>query len=81
MGVAQRSPRGHIEVKARLTSIREGTVFVPFHSGYWDTADEASGPAKTARAANELTVTAWDPVSKQPLLKVAAVRLEKRAHP
>ena len=33
----------------------------------------------TGRAANELTITDWDPVSKQPLFKtaVAAVRLLK----
>jgi hypothetical protein len=29
------------------------------------------------RAANELTVTEWDPVSKQPVFKVAAVRVER----
>jgi ferredoxin-nitrate reductase len=27
-----------------------------------------------ARAANELTITVWDPVSKQPMFKLAAVR-------
>ena len=27
------SPRGRIEVKARLTGIREGVVFAPFHYG------------------------------------------------
>jgi hypothetical protein len=48
-------------------------VFVPFHYGYWDR--DAAGPNGGApRAANELTITAWDPVSKQPLFKVAAVR-------
>jgi hypothetical protein len=31
------------------------------------------------QAANELTVTEWDPVSKQPLYKVAAVRVTKLA--
>jgi ferredoxin-nitrate reductase len=66
-----RSPRGAIEAPARLTEIRPGVVFVPFHYGYWDA--DGSG----ARAANELTITAWDPVSKQPLFKVAAVRVEK----
>ena len=52
-------------------------VFVPFHYGYWDRG--ASGPDGTGRAANELTLTSWDPVSKQPLFKVAAVRLVKVA--
>ncbi len=28
-------------------------------------------------AANELTITEWDPVSKQPIFKNAAVRVEK----
>jgi hypothetical protein len=49
-------------------------VFVPFHYGYWDQGDGA-GPADGGRAANELTITAWDPVSKQPLFKTAACRV------
>ncbi|GIJ73511.1 molybdopterin oxidoreductase family protein [Virgisporangium ochraceum] len=57
--VAVTSPRGTVRVRARLTGIRRGTVFVPFHYG--------------RHAANELTVTAWDPVSKQPIFKVTAV--------
>jgi hypothetical protein len=52
-------------------------VFLPFHYGYWDSP--VGEPAAPQRAANELTVTAWDPVSKQPLFKVAAVRLVKIA--
>jgi hypothetical protein len=38
---------------------------------------DASGPSADvpARAANELTMTIWDPVSKQPLFKTAACRL------
>jgi ferredoxin-nitrate reductase len=57
------SPRGSIQARARVTGGREGGVFVPFHYGYWDVhADEG-------RAANELTATIWDPVSKQPLFK------------
>jgi hypothetical protein len=32
-----------------------------------------------ARAANELTVTGWDPVSKQPIFKVAAVNVTRVA--
>ena len=35
------------------------------------------GPDGYPTAANELTMTEWDPVSKQPLFKYAAVRLEK----
>jgi len=74
------SPRGRLEARARLTDIKEGLVFAPFHYGYWDTQDTAAaGPDGRARAANELTATEWDPVSKQPVFKVAAVRVEKIA--
>jgi hypothetical protein len=52
-------------------------VFVPFHYGYWDSG--GAGPDGQPRAANELTITAWDPVSKQPTFKVAAVRVRKLA--
>jgi hypothetical protein len=44
-------------------------VFVPFHYGYWDDPERM-------RAANELTLYEWDPVSKQPYFKFAAVRLK-----
>ena len=70
------SPRGSIVVPARVGGPREGVVFVPFHYGYWD-VDEAAGPDGHPRAANELTITLWDPVSKQPRFKAAAVRVEK----
>ncbi len=49
-----------------------GHLFIPFHYGYWDEKDPDH-----ERAANELTLTAWDPVSKQPLYKTAAVQLRK----
>jgi anaerobic selenocysteine-containing dehydrogenase len=70
------SARGWIEAPARLTGVREGVVFAPFHYGYWDTprGDEPDG---RPRAANELTMTIWDPVSKQPQFKVAAVRVAR----
>ena len=43
----------------------------------WDVdGREASEPP---RAANELTLVSWDPVSKQPTFKVAAVRVAPRA--
>jgi anaerobic selenocysteine-containing dehydrogenase len=70
------SRRGKLEAKARVSDIRDGVVFAPFHYGYWD-QDEADGDRPTA--ANELTSTEWDPVSKQPLFKVAAVRVHKIA--
>jgi anaerobic selenocysteine-containing dehydrogenase len=70
--VRVRSPRGAIEGPARVGGIRPGVVFVPFHYGYWDAAGD-----EPARAANELTITSWDPVSKQPMFKVAAVAVER----
>lgn len=69
------STRGAIQARARLCGIRPGVVFLPFHYGYFD-QDPAD---RTPRAANELTITAWDPVSKQPLFKVAAVAVTKLA--
>jgi ferredoxin-nitrate reductase len=67
------SPRGRLEAKVRISSIKEGLVFVPFHYGYFDEPDGQP------RAANELTITEWDPASKQPLYKVGAVRVTKVA--
>ncbi|THG33022.1 molybdopterin oxidoreductase family protein [Naasia lichenicola] len=71
------SSHGEIVVPARVGGVREGCVFAPFHYGYWQ--DERSGPDGRPSAANELTRTEWDPVSKQPLFKVAAVRVQKVA--
>jgi ferredoxin-nitrate reductase len=65
------SPRGTIRVHARIGGVRSGVVFVPFHYGYFDVDPDKRVP----RAANELTLTAWDAVSKQPIYKVAAVRV------
>jgi ferredoxin-nitrate reductase len=72
------SPRGQLRARARVSGIREGVVFAPFHYGYWD-EPEVSEPNGNPRAANELTISDWDPVSKQPLFKIAAVRVEKVA--
>jgi ferredoxin-nitrate reductase len=69
------SPRGRLEAKARISGIREGVVFAPFHYGYFD----SDGLDGRPRAANELTITEWDPASKQPLYKVGAVRVTKIA--
>jgi ferredoxin-nitrate reductase len=69
--VVVESRRGQVEAEARIGEPREGVVFLPFHFGYWD---NRSGPPT---AANELTVTEWDPVSKQPMFKIAAVRVRK----
>ncbi|HVW80512.1 MAG TPA: nitrate reductase [Mycobacteriales bacterium] len=67
------SRRGRVVAPARITHSRSGLVFAPFHYGYWDAAQTADPPT----AANELTLTAWDPVSKQPLFKTAAVRVTR----
>jgi len=64
------SRRGKLRAPARLGGIIPGHLFVPFHYGYWD---EPGRP----RAANELTLPTWDPASKQPHFKYAAVRLSK----
>ena len=74
--VSVESPRGSLEAKARISGIREGAVFVPFHYGYFDEPDGDS-PDGRPRAANELTITEWDPVSKQSLFKMAAVKVTK----
>ena len=68
------SRRGYVEQRARIGDIGPGQVFIPFHYGYWDEPERS-------RAANELTLFAWDPVSKQPHLKYAAVKLEKVDQP
>jgi anaerobic selenocysteine-containing dehydrogenase len=67
------SPRGALRARVRVTGLREGVAFVPFHFGYWDHGGDQD------RAANELTITEWDPVSKQPLFKVGACQVTKVA--
>ena len=56
-----------MEVPLRIRDLRPGTVFLPFHYG------DVDAPPRHHRAANELTLTAWDPVSKQPVFKSGAV--------
>jgi anaerobic selenocysteine-containing dehydrogenase len=68
-----RTARGVVQAKVRITGIRAGVLYVPFHYGYWDTSDSAGNDG--TRAANELTLTDWDPVSKQPLFKTAAASI------
>ncbi len=65
------SPRGAITATVRIAAIRRGVLFVPFHYGYWD-ADDDTGHH---RAANELTITDWDPASKQPIFKMGAASM------
>jgi hypothetical protein len=50
-------------------------AFLPFHYGYWDADDDGHH-----RAANELTITDWDPVSKQPHFKTSVVRISRGAN-
>jgi anaerobic selenocysteine-containing dehydrogenase len=65
-----RSARGAVHARVRVGGVRDGVLFLPFHYGYWDTDDPTGETGE--RAANELTTTEWDPVSKQPLFKTAA---------
>ncbi|BDD63130.1 hypothetical protein MPDQ_002356 [Monascus purpureus] len=69
--VLVRSRRGVVEMPVSIGDIMPGQAFIPFHFGYFDSTDGR------ARAANELTVDQWDPVSKQPTLKGGTVRIEK----
>ncbi len=70
------SRRGYMDAPVRVSDIRPGLVFAPFHYGYFD-QPEGDQPATHPSAANELTLTEWDPVSKQPYYKFAAVRVTK----
>jgi len=67
------TPRGSVTCAARICGIRHGVLFLPFHYGYWD-ADDSRGHH---RAGNELTITDWDPASKQPIFKTAAAQLRR----
>ncbi|MGY1697023.1 molybdopterin oxidoreductase family protein [Geodermatophilus sp. SYSU D00814] len=67
------TPRGRVRARLRISGIRDGVVFLPFHYGYWD----APGRRRRVRAANELTLTDWDAASKQPIFKTAAARVRR----
>ena len=63
--VTVQSRRGECTVRAQVVkTIRPDTIFIPYH---WP------GP----KSANQLTVSAQDPISKIPEYKVCAVRLKK----
>ena len=72
------TPRGSVHAKVRVTDIRPGVLFLPFHYGYWDT-ERGHEPDGAGTAANELTITDWDPASKQPIFKTAAAKVERIA--
>jgi anaerobic selenocysteine-containing dehydrogenase len=72
------TPRGRVEARLRISGIRPGVLFLPFHYGYWDRPGGA-GPDGHDRAANELTLTDWDPCSKQPIFKTAAAAVTRLA--
>jgi anaerobic selenocysteine-containing dehydrogenase len=74
-----RTPRGRVEARLRVSGIRPGVLFLPFHYGYWDRPGEFEPEDGSGRAANELTVTDWDPVSKQPIFKTAAAAVRRLA--
>jgi ferredoxin-nitrate reductase len=58
------SARGSAQATLRLREMEPGTVFMPFHY---------AGRGQ----ANLLTMTIWDPVSKQPVFKTSACRVER----
>jgi ferredoxin-nitrate reductase len=64
------SRRGSMRAPAQFGDIEPGLVFVPFHYGDFDE------PGREG-AANRLTITEWDAVSKQPHFKYAAVKVAK----
>jgi anaerobic selenocysteine-containing dehydrogenase len=69
------SPRSSIQARLRVGGIRPGTLFVPFHYGYFDRPGGDSPSGGIGRAGNELTLTQWDPASKQPIFKTAAAKV------
>ena len=66
------SRRGFVRGPVRIGDIEAGNVFIPFHYG-------ASDGRGDHRAANDLTITGWDAVSKQPYFKYAAVAVRRAA--
>jgi assimilatory nitrate reductase catalytic subunit len=63
------SRRGTLTLRANVvTTIRPDTIFIPYH---W--------PGR--KAANQLTISAQDPISKIPEYKVCAVRIRKGTAP
>ncbi|MFL5613593.1 MAG: molybdopterin oxidoreductase family protein [Gemmatimonadaceae bacterium] len=62
------SRRGSVTAPAKVGDVvAPGVVFMPFHFG----------ELESTTAANDLMPKHWDPVSKQPIQKMAVVRLER----
>jgi anaerobic selenocysteine-containing dehydrogenase len=68
------TPRGRVQARLRISGVRPGVLFLPFHYGYWDGPGGHEPSGDEGRAANELTITEWDPASKQPIFKTAAAQ-------
>jgi assimilatory nitrate reductase catalytic subunit len=65
--VTVESRRGDCTLKAQVVkTIRPDTIFIPYHWG-------------GEKSANQLTISAQDPISKIPEYKVCAVRVKKAA--
>jgi predicted molibdopterin-dependent oxidoreductase YjgC len=65
--------RGLVALPAHVTDdLLPGTAFAPFH---WGALRHAGGPV------NDLTNSAFDPISKQPGLKLTAVQVRRAAEP
>ncbi|TFV49579.1 nitrate reductase [Blastococcus sp. TF02A-35] len=71
------TPRGRVTARLRVSGIRPGVLFLPFHYGYWDEPGGQRPDGASGRAANELTLTDWDPASKQPVFKTAAAQVTR----
>jgi anaerobic selenocysteine-containing dehydrogenase len=64
------SRRGSVTGPAKVGDVvAAGVVFIPFHYGGLAADERSLEP-------NDLMAKSWDPVSKQPIQKLAAVRLE-----
>jgi assimilatory nitrate reductase catalytic subunit len=71
--VRVRSRRGSLVIKVRASEeLRAGQTFIPMHWG---------GRFMAGMGVNSLTLDAFDPVSRQPELKHAAVQIEKAPLP
>ena len=69
----RRSPRAH-----RRDPGGRGLHALPY--GTWDTGGRPRAANELTLAANELTLTTWNPISKQPACKGAAVRVSPVAN-